>query len=281
MIGYKGLDKDFKCLGYQYVVGETHKHNGPISLCAAGLHFCEEPLSVLEYYPCDGESRYALVDANEVDQQTGSDRKMVAGNLKIIKEITIADLIKAHIGFIFSFCFESSNLAASGESSKLAASGASSNLAASGAYSKLAASGAYSNLAASGASSKLAASGESSNLAASGASSNLAASGAYSKLAASGESSKLAASGASSKLAASGAYSKLAASGAYSIAAAIGIGGVAKAANGGWIVLSEWAWDDKLSKLIPTCVKSGKIGKNGLKPDTYYKLVNGEFLEVP
>ena len=245
MIGYKGLDKDFKCLGYQYVVGETHKHNGPISLCAAGLHFCEEPLSVLEYYPCDGESRYALVDANEVDQQTGSDRKMVAGNLKIIKEITIADLIKAHIGFIFSFCFESSNLAASGESSKLAASGASSNLAASGAYSKLAASG------------------ESS------------------KLAASGESSKLAASGASSKLAASGAYSKLAASGAYSIAAAIGIGGVAKAANGGWIVLSEWAWDDKLSKLIPTCVKSGKIGKNGLKPDTYYKLVNGEFLEVP
>ena len=90
--------------------------------------------------------------------------------------------------------------------------------------------------------------------------------------------SQLAASGASSQLAASGAYSKLAADGKNSIAAGIGWNNRAKAKNGCWIVLAEWEWIDNIQ--TPVCVKTGKIGEDGLKADVYYKLEGGKFVEA-
>ena len=117
----------------------------------------------------------------------------------------------------------------------------------------------------------------------------LAASGDYAKLAASGDSAKLAASGYSAKLAASGDYAQLAASGDYaklaasgedSIVAGIGIDNIGKAALGCWLVLSEWVWNEEKERHIPACVKAAQIDGEKLKPDTFYKLQNGEFTEV-
>ena len=122
------------------------------------------------------------------------------------------------------------------------------------------------------------ASGYYSQLAASGNYSQLAASGDSSKLAASGDSSKLAASGDSSKLAASGYYSQLAASGNYSVVAGIGINNIAKCALGGFIVLAEWVYEN--GRYIPINVKAAKVDGEAIKPDTWYRLVNGEFVEV-
>ena len=123
-----------------------------------------------------------------------------------------------------------------------------------------------------------AASGNYSQLAASGNYSQLAASGNSSQLAASGDYSQLAASGNYSKLAASGDCSQLAASGDNSIAAGIGINNRAKAAAGSWIVLAEWKREG--GKWIPVCVKAGKIDGENLKADTWYKLKDGEFVEL-
>ena len=120
-----------------------------------------------------------------------------------------------------------------------------------------------------------AASGDGSKLAASGDRSQLAASGDGSQLAASGDGSKLAASGNRSQLAASGDGSKLAASGAYSIAAAIGKNSVASAALGSWIVLAEH--DERNN---PLCVRAAQIDGKKLKPNVFYRLVDGEFAEV-
>ncbi len=102
-----------------------------------------------------------------------------------------------------------------------------------------------------------------------------AASGDRSKLAASGDWSKLAASGDGSKLAASGNWSQLAASGANSIAAAIGKGSVASAALGSWIVLAEY--DEQNN---PLCVRAAQIDGEKLKPNVFYRLMGGEFVEV-
>ena len=81
------------------------------------------------------------------------------------------------------------------------------------------------------------------------------------------------------KLAASGARSNLAASGAYSIAAAIGRNSIAKAGKGSWIALAEYGkWDGNRYPVL--CVKAAQIDGETLKPDIWYKLENGEFVEV-
>lgn len=102
-----------------------------------------------------------------------------------------------------------------------------------------------------------------------------AASGDLSKLAASGDGSQLAASGNGSKLAASGYWSRLAASGAHSIAAAIGRCSRASASLGSWIVLAEFNSDGE-----PICVKAAQIDGEKLKPNVFYKLDGGEFVEA-
>ena len=129
--------------------------------------------------------------------------------------------------------------------------------------------------AASGDGSHLAASGNRSKLAASGDGSKLAASGDWSHLAASGNRSNLAASGDGSNLAAPGDGSKLAASGAHSIAAAIGRNSTVSASLGSWIVLAEFNICGE-----PICVKAAQIDGEKLKPNVFYELKGGEFVEV-
>ena len=89
----------------------------------------------------------------------------------------------------------------------------------------------------------------------------------------------MAASGDGSQLAASGDRSQLALNGTNSVGAAIGYNSIAKGAIGNWIVLAEWKRNDE-QKWYPACVKAGKIDGEALKPDTWYKLKNGEFVEV-
>jgi hypothetical protein len=253
---FKAFDKDLKCRGFQYEVDKTYKHEGQVVPCESGFHFCENPLDVLDYYPLDTATRFAVVKASGQIKTEGN--KSASAEISISAELKFPQFVVAAVDFIKSACnFESKPAGtASGDSSKLAASGYSSKLAASGDYSKLAASGDYSKLAASGYSSQLAASGYSS------------------QLAASGDYSQLAASGYSSQLAASGDYSKLAASGENSIAAAISCGCTAKAGIGGCIALR---WNDGGRPRLAVAY----VGENGIKADTWYRVDEaGQFVEV-
>ena len=55
---------------------------------------------------------------------------------------------------------------------------------------------------------------------------------------------------------------------------------MAKGAKGNWLVLAEWVYSDKKNCYISKCVKSKKIDGEIIKEDTFYRLVNGEFVEV-
>ena len=57
-----------------------------------------------------------------------------------------------------------------------------------------------------------------------------------------------------------------------------GINSIAKGKIGSWITLSEWKNVDGV--YTPVCVKTEKIDGERIKEDTFYKLKNGEFVEV-
>jgi hypothetical protein len=165
MRGYKGFNKNMKCLDFQYEVGKTYEIDS-VEICSKGFHFCENPLDVLDYYSIlDSDAKnqtFAEILAEK--DITPKDKKRACSKITIGAELDIKGLIKASVDFMF----EDNNVVKIKYNSQLAASGDFSQLAASGDFSQLAAAGDNSQLAASGYNSKLAASGYSSQLAASG-----------------------------------------------------------------------------------------------------------------
>ena len=97
---YKGTDKDMKCRGFQYKLGETAVFDGEPHLCKAGLHACEQPIDVLNHY-APNESRYFEADAEEVtDERELNDSKIVAKKMTLKAEIGVPGLVKAQIEYI-------------------------------------------------------------------------------------------------------------------------------------------------------------------------------------
>ena len=161
MKGYKGFSKGLICRDKQYAENTVFEEEKAV-ICRSGMHFCENPFDVLDYYPLlDGDCKpneFAEVEAL-ADVKTDDDKKFCTTKLKIGAKLDFAGFVKACFNFVYEKATKDMPDTASGYNSKLAASGYNSKLAASGEYSKLAASGEYSQLAASGEYSQLAASG--------------------------------------------------------------------------------------------------------------------------
>lgn len=97
---YKGTDRQMKCRGMQYALGETAVFDGEPHLCKAGLHACEQPIDVLNHY-APNASRYFEADAEEVtDERESDDSKIVAKKMTLKAEIGVPGLVKAQIEYV-------------------------------------------------------------------------------------------------------------------------------------------------------------------------------------
>ena len=97
---YKGTDRQMKCRGMQYTLGETAVFDGEPNLCKAGLHACEQPIDVLNHY-APNASRYFEAEAEEVSaERESSDSKIVAKKMTLKAEIGVPGLVKAQIEYI-------------------------------------------------------------------------------------------------------------------------------------------------------------------------------------
>ena len=97
---YKGFDKDLKCRDFQYEIGKTYQHNGPIVPCESGFHAIgesESPLSVFGYYP-PSESRYCEVMIGGETKE--NEEKIVGSEITIGAEIGIPGIVKAHVEWV-------------------------------------------------------------------------------------------------------------------------------------------------------------------------------------
>ena len=95
-----------------------------------------------------------------------------------------------------------------------------------------------------------------------------------------GEINKIGSSGDSAQIGSSGDYAKIGSSGEDSVIMCAGKEAKAKAKAGSWITLSEWKWNYEKNRYVPVCVKTEYVDGNNIKADTWYKLKNGEFVEV-
>ena len=59
-----------------------------------------------------------------------------------------------------------------------------------------------------------------------------------------------------------------------------GYSSIAKAKRGSWITLAEWKYLDEKGITMPVCVKTEYVDGERIKEDTWYKIVDGEFVEV-
>ena len=50
MRGYKMMESDMTCMGFQYEVGKEYSLKDKLVICENGFHFCENPLDIFNYY---------------------------------------------------------------------------------------------------------------------------------------------------------------------------------------------------------------------------------------
>ena len=98
---YKGFDKNLQCRGFQYAIGQTYQHEGPVEDCAGGFHACEHPLNVFSYYAPAG-SRFAVVEQGGELSRHIDDTKVASRTITIKAEIDLPGLIRAAIEYTFS-----------------------------------------------------------------------------------------------------------------------------------------------------------------------------------
>ena len=203
IIAYKGMDENMCCRGKQYEIGKTYTEDKAIC-CISGMHACENPLDVFQYYRPDGKNRFFEVECNGAINKGEDDSKLACTELKVTGELSLAKFIRLSVQTTFELAMNRAKKKTSGDSSSAATSGDSSSAATSGYSSSAATSGDYSSAATSGDSSIAATSGDSSSAATSGYSSSAATSGYSSSAATSGDYSSAATSGYSSSAATSG-----------------------------------------------------------------------------
>lgn len=97
MRGYKGFDSNLKCRNFQYEIGQSYSHDGPVELCIQGFHFCEKLRDCFRYYPTEDGCRFCEVEA--WGDIYGDGLKYVAKNIKIIRELSPIEISRYEYGW--------------------------------------------------------------------------------------------------------------------------------------------------------------------------------------
>ena len=86
MRGYKFMESDMTCKGFQYEIEKEYSLEGELQICKNGFHFCENPFECLRYYDnIEGDKRLFLVEA--LGEVITDDDTSVTNKIKILEEI--------------------------------------------------------------------------------------------------------------------------------------------------------------------------------------------------
>ena len=170
-------------------------------------------------------------------------------------------------------------IGSSGDSAQIGSSGDSAKIGSSGDYAQIGSSGNYAQIGSSGDYAQIGSSGYSAKIGSSGNYAQIGSSDDYAQIGSSGNYAQIGSSGDSAQIGSSGYSAKIDSTGEDSVICCAGNNSKAKAKIGSWITLSEWVYSEDKKKYIPKCVKSEYVDGERIKADTWYKLIDGEFVE--
>ena len=247
---YKGFNSDMTCRGFQFEVGKEYEESGKIEACKNGFHACENPMDVFKHYP-PSNSRYC-----EVEQSGYIDRgkdKIASSKIHIRCEIGLSSIIQAGVKFILDKVnWKDNNATNTGDQS--AATNTGDYSAATNTGNRSAAT----------------------NTGYQSAATNT---GYYSAATNTGDYSAATNTGNGSTAANTGDCSAAKVEGKESIAIVTGLYSKACGVLGCWIVLTERGeWNGETYPIKE--VKAVKVDGETIKPNTWYKLENGQIIET-
>ena len=266
MKGYKGFNPGLICKDKQYQENTVFEEP-EAKICEKGMHFCENPFDVLDYYALirsDGTpNEFAEVEALD-EPKTDDKKKFCSRKLKIGVKLGLSGFIKACVDFVLE---------------KTIAETPRGNVD-SGNYARIGSSGNYARIGSSGDCAQIGSSGDSARIGSSGNYARIGSSGNYARIGSSGYSAQIGSSGGSARIGSSGNYAQIYCTGSDSVICCAGHGSVVKAPIGCWITLAEWKYDGAKQRCVPVCVKTEYVDGEKIKADTPYTLKNGEFVEA-
>ena len=311
MKGYKGFEPGLICRGKQYAEN-TEFEEEEAEICSCGMHFCETPFDVLDYYGFTNDNgdfnEFAEVEALD-EVKTNDNRKYCTKKLKIGAKLSISKFINACVDFAIektSTCIAdnkissgdfaqigssgdsaqigssgySAQIGSSGDFARIGSSGDSAKIGSSGDFAQIGSSGDFAQIGSSGNSAKIGSSGDFAQIGSSGNSAKIGSSGNFAQIGSSGNSAQIGSSGNSAQIGSSGNSAQIGSSGKDCVICCAGHNSVVKAKKGSWITLAEWEYSEEKERYIPKCVKTEFVDGERIKEDTLYKLIDGEFVEV-
>lgn len=307
MIGYKGFDKNLRCGGFQYEIGGEYQHDGEVVVCEQGFHFCEKPLDVLNYY-APGTSRFAKVEGSgDTDRMPYEDSKVACSHLKVVAELTLRDLIQADVEFVAAkgaatttdygahavTADPRTHVATTGTCARAVTTGFCAHAATMGDEAHAVTAGLGAHAATTGGDAHAATTGYRAHAATTGGGSHAVTTGPFAHAVTAGFGAHAATTGSyahavtmgtCAHAVTAGSNAHAAATGRESIAAGLGVASRAKGALGCWLVLAEYKWTKdewtEGDRYQIAAVKAARVDGEQIKPDTWYMLKDGEFIEA-
>ena len=167
MKGFKAFGKGLVCRGKQYKENTVFEEEKAV-ICTSGMHFCENPFDVLDYYPLI-DSNGNVVEVAQVEAldecYTDDSKKYCTKKLKIGFKLSLKEFVKAAIDFALE---KNDGKVSTGYGAKLASAGEYAQLASAGSGARLASAGYGAQLASVGDGAKIASAGEYAKLASAG-----------------------------------------------------------------------------------------------------------------
>ena len=104
---YKTFDKDLSCRRFKYEVGKEYEETGYIKVCEKGFHACPYPLDVFGYYPPAGARFCEVEQSGKIDDSESN--KVCSSKIRIGAELDIRGLVKAAVSYVKERCTNECN----------------------------------------------------------------------------------------------------------------------------------------------------------------------------